>query len=123
MDEGAIYAKLNEIFRDIFDDDSVVLTPDTNADDIPEWDSFNHVNITVACEAAFGIRFKSAGFARPLSSCTRLAPNDFDTLGRHEFDAVCAAAGWVGITDGCGDCESGDVVVGRAAVSGEVCCG
>ena len=60
MDEGAIYAKLNEIFRDIFDDDSVVLTPDTNADDIPEWDSFNHVNITVACEAAFGIRFKSA---------------------------------------------------------------
>jgi len=60
MDEAAIYAKLNEIFRDIFDDDEIVLTPDTSADDIPEWDSFNHVNITVACEAAFGIRFKSS---------------------------------------------------------------
>ena len=60
MDEAAIYAKLNDIFRDIFDDDNIVLTPDTNADDIPEWDSFNHVNITVACEAAFGIRFKGS---------------------------------------------------------------
>ena len=60
MDDAAIYAQLTTIFRDIFDDDSLVLTPDTTAADIAEWDSFNHVNITVACEAAFGIRFKSS---------------------------------------------------------------
>jgi len=60
MDEQAIYEKLNGIFRDIFDDDSIVLTPETTAADIPEWDSFNHVNVTVACEAAFGIRFKGS---------------------------------------------------------------
>jgi len=60
MDEAAIYAKLTEIFQDIFDDEDIVLTAETSAADIPEWDSFNHVNITVACEAAFGIRFKSA---------------------------------------------------------------
>jgi len=60
MDEAKIYARLNEIFRDIFDDDDIVLTPDTTAADIPEWDSFNHVNISVACEVAFGIKFKAA---------------------------------------------------------------
>lgn len=60
MEENAIYAKLTEIFRDIFDDDDIVLTPETTAADIPEWDSFNHVNIMVACEAAFGIRFKGS---------------------------------------------------------------
>ena len=60
MDEKAIYERLNGIFRDIFDDDDITLTPETTADDIPEWDSFNHVNVTVACEAAFGIRFKGS---------------------------------------------------------------
>lgn len=60
MDETAIYARLNEIFREIFDDDDIVLTPATTAADIPEWDSFNHVNISVASEVAFGIKFKAA---------------------------------------------------------------
>ena len=60
MDESAIYKRLNEIFRDILDDEQITLTPETTATDIPEWDSFNHVNISVACEAAFGIRFKAA---------------------------------------------------------------
>ena len=60
MTEADIYEKLTEIFQDIFDDDSIVLTAETSADDIAEWDSFNHVNITVASEAAFGVRFKSS---------------------------------------------------------------
>ena len=60
MDDNAIYARLNDIFREIFDDDTIVLTPATTAADIPEWDSFNHVNISVACEGAFGIRFRSS---------------------------------------------------------------
>ena len=60
MDEQAIYEKLIGIFREIFDDDDIVLTPETTAADIPEWDSFNHVNVTVACEAAFGVRFKGS---------------------------------------------------------------
>jgi acyl carrier protein len=60
VDESAIYKRLNEIFRDILDDEQITLTPETTATDIPEWDSFNHVNISVACEAAFGIRFKAA---------------------------------------------------------------
>jgi acyl carrier protein len=60
MDQKRIYETLNEIFRDVFDDDSIVLTPTTNADDIPGWDSLKHINISVAAENAFRIRFKSS---------------------------------------------------------------
>jgi acyl carrier protein len=55
-----IYAQLTEIFRNLFDDDSIVLTPETTAADIPEWDSFNHINLIVATEVRFGIKFKTA---------------------------------------------------------------
>jgi acyl carrier protein len=55
-----IYAQLTEIFRNLFDDDSIVLTPETTAADITEWDSFNHINLIVATEVRFGIKFKTA---------------------------------------------------------------
>lgn len=60
VDEAVIYEKLNQIFRDIFDDESIVLSPTTTAADIPGWDSVNHVNVSVASEMAFGIRFNSS---------------------------------------------------------------
>ena len=60
MDQKKIYEALDKIFRDVFDDDSIVLTPTTAAGDIPGWDSLKHINITVAAESAFGIRFKSS---------------------------------------------------------------
>jgi acyl carrier protein len=60
MHEAEIYAKLTEIFRDIFDDDSIILSANTTALDIPRWDSVNHINLTVAAENAFGIEFGSS---------------------------------------------------------------
>ena len=60
MDEAAIYDRLTQIFRDIFDDDTIVLSSNTTAADIPEWDSLNHVNISAASEVAFGVSFSSA---------------------------------------------------------------
>ena len=60
MDEQKIYAKLTDIFRDIFDDDTLERKSDMTADDIPDWDSANHINITVASESAFGIKFNSS---------------------------------------------------------------
>lgn len=60
MTNEQIYAQLTEIFRNLFDDDSIVLTPETTAADIPEWDSFNHINLIVATEVRFGIKFKTA---------------------------------------------------------------
>ncbi len=60
MTNEQIYTQLTEIFRDLFDDDSIVLTPETTAADIPGWDSFNHINLIVATEAKFKIKFKTA---------------------------------------------------------------
>ena len=57
---GEIYEQLTEIFRDLFDDDTLVLRPETTAADVPGWDSFNHVNLIVAVEARFNIKFKTA---------------------------------------------------------------
>lgn len=55
-----IYKQLTEIFRDLFDDDSIVLSPETTAKDIEEWDSFNHINLIVAIESRFQIKFQTA---------------------------------------------------------------
>lgn len=60
MTEREILAKLNNIFRDIFDDDSIELTTESTANDIPEWDSFNHINIIVASEMKFGVKFRTS---------------------------------------------------------------
>lgn len=55
--EEKIYEELNEIFRDIFDDDSIELAPETNSDDIEDWDSLEHINLVVAIEKKFNIKF------------------------------------------------------------------
>jgi acyl carrier protein len=49
--------KLQEIFRDLFDDDNIVLTDDTSAKDIAGWDSLTNVKLIVRVEKAFKIRF------------------------------------------------------------------
>ncbi|MEO9189301.1 MAG: acyl carrier protein [Acetobacteraceae bacterium] len=59
MSLDTTYAGLNEIFRDLFGDEAISLTPDTTATDIAEWDSFNHINIVVAVESRFGIKFNT----------------------------------------------------------------
>lgn len=60
MQETEVYAKLTEIFHDLFDDPSIVLRPETTAADVPEWDSFNHINLIVSIEAEFRITFQTA---------------------------------------------------------------
>ena len=60
MTVETIYSQLTEIFRDLFDDESIVLTPQTTASDIEGWDSFNHINLIVATEAKFKIKFNTA---------------------------------------------------------------
>ncbi len=52
-----IYDRLNNVFRDIFDDDSIVVTPETTSDDIEDWDSLEHINLVVAVEQEFGMKF------------------------------------------------------------------
>lgn len=60
MTEAEVYEALTQVFRDVFDDDDIVLTPDTTAKDIEDWDSQTHVSLIVAAEVRFGIRFRTA---------------------------------------------------------------
>lgn len=58
MSEQEIYERLNEVFRDVFDDDEIEVDAGTTADDIDDWDSLAHINLVSAVEDEFGIRFK-----------------------------------------------------------------
>ena len=60
MQTEAIYAELTPVARDLFDDDDLVLTPELTAAEVPEWDSFNHINLIVAVESKFKIKFQTA---------------------------------------------------------------
>ena len=59
MHTATIYRQLTEIFRDVFDDDTIELTPETTAADIHDWDSANHVNLIVSIEVRMKIKFKT----------------------------------------------------------------
>lgn len=52
-----ILAELTPIFRVVFDDDSIVLTRQTTADDIDGWDSLSHMNLVMSVEVKFKVRF------------------------------------------------------------------
>lgn len=56
--KAGILQKLQQVFRDVFDDDSIVLSPQTKADDIPGWDSLAQVKIILGCERVFAIRLR-----------------------------------------------------------------
>lgn len=58
MNKNEIVKKLTEVFRDVFDDDSIVITDKTTANDIDDWDSIEHINLIGAVEDEFGMRFK-----------------------------------------------------------------
>lgn len=54
-----ILSKLEPIFRDVFDDEEIVLTPEVNAESIDEWDSLNHIRLIVEIERCFDMRFSA----------------------------------------------------------------
>lgn len=60
MERTEIFEKLNEIFRDVLDNDEIELQDSTCADDIEEWDSLGQIQLTVAVEKAFGLRFSAS---------------------------------------------------------------
>jgi acyl carrier protein len=52
-----IITELNTVFRQVFDDSSLAVTRATTANDIDEWDSLTHMNLVVAVELKFGVKF------------------------------------------------------------------
>ena len=53
----SIYNQLNQIFRDVLDNDDINLTANSSAADVPGWDSLAHINLILAVERHFKVRF------------------------------------------------------------------
>lgn len=57
MTREAIFETLNEVFQDVFDDESITVNDATTSDDIEDWDSLEHINLIAAVEQEFGMKF------------------------------------------------------------------
>jgi len=57
MSREVIFERLNQVFRDVFDDETIEVGEQTTADEIEDWDSFEHINLILAVEQEFGISF------------------------------------------------------------------
>ena len=53
MDTREIFERLDRVFQDVFDDDTIHVTPKTTADDIEDWDSLEHITLISAVEREF----------------------------------------------------------------------
>ena len=57
MTREEIFNNLNEVFRDVFDDEEITVNENTTSNDIDDWDSLEHINLIVAVEKKFGMKF------------------------------------------------------------------
>ena len=57
MTREEVFNKVENIFKDIFDDSILSIEDSTNSDDIEEWDSLSHINLIVAIEKEFKVQF------------------------------------------------------------------
>jgi len=59
MDKNSLLQEVNEIFIDVLDNEDIQLTFETQAKDVEDWDSLNHIQLVVAIEKHFGLKFTS----------------------------------------------------------------
>ena len=64
MSREEVFQKLNEVFREEFDDEEILVKEDTTAKDIEGWDSLEHIDLMASVEKAFGIRFSMGEITR-----------------------------------------------------------
>jgi acyl carrier protein len=60
IDRAAILAEVTDIFRSVLQDLRIELTPGMTSDDLPAWDSMNHIALVVEAECRFDIQFQTA---------------------------------------------------------------
>jgi acyl carrier protein len=57
MSREEIFQKVQEIFRDVFDDEELIISDKTNSDEIEDWDSLEHISLIVSMEKEFSMKF------------------------------------------------------------------
>jgi acyl carrier protein len=60
MNDAEIYTSLAKIFEDVFDEESIQLTPELTAKDVDGWDSLNHIRLILTVERAFKVKFSTS---------------------------------------------------------------
>ncbi len=60
MEDQEIYDRLRDIFSDVFDEESIAVTPGLSADDIDGWDSLTHIRLMLTIEKAFKVKFSTS---------------------------------------------------------------
>jgi acyl carrier protein len=58
--QETVLAEVTQIFRTVFEDPTIELTLATTSDDVPCWDSMNHITLVVEAECRFDIQFQTA---------------------------------------------------------------
>jgi len=59
MEKTEILTEVQEIFRDVLDNEEIILTPETTANDVEDWDSLSHIQLIVAIEKKLKVKFTS----------------------------------------------------------------
>ena len=80
MESSEVYTRLTSLFRNVFDNDEIVVSPELTANDVEGWDSLRHVRLMLSVERAFGIEF-SAYEVNRLRNVGQLAKLIQDKLG------------------------------------------
>jgi acyl carrier protein len=80
MESSEVYTRLTSLFRNVFDNDEIVASPELTANDVEGWDSLRHVRLMLSVERAFGIKF-SAYEVNRLRNVGQLAKLIQDKLG------------------------------------------
>ena len=60
MDDTQIYSRLTQIFHDVFDDETIEVTPQLSAKEVDGWDSLTHIRLILTIEKAFKIKFAAS---------------------------------------------------------------
>lgn len=59
-----VFEELTTVFRDVFDNDQIVINDTMTAKDLAQWDSLNHINLVISVEQRFAVKFLTAEIAR-----------------------------------------------------------
>jgi acyl carrier protein len=60
MNQDEIYGRLTQVFHDVFDDDSIKVTPDLTAKDVESWDSLSNIRLILTVERTFMVKFTTS---------------------------------------------------------------
>jgi len=60
MDDAQLYSRLTSVFHDVFDDETIEVTPQLTAMDVDGWDSLTHIRLILTVEKAFKVKFSTS---------------------------------------------------------------